>query len=1542
MTGRREDGRQRVAESGRELTGISVKDKYGSVCWLFLLSVILASPTTLALGSDTIEITDRRNGSVIIQTGDPLHLTCRADLNVTWCSDYLNITQANLTSSSQEKHPKPFVSNLTVPKVNVKDVGCLVCAVNCDVQDWTNRCQPARNDSVYLYVKDEHHPLVNCTGRNGYDFSATRNIPFMVPCKPTSPDVVTKLIDGYDNVIPTTYYDPFYGYEITKKRTGKKDFDCKAEGYSDDHYGIFGVSVFPAGVQVPSPDVSIRGAWQRNPLARNDDKFHYDVVEGQNITLVCHVDRLIWNLYPKLTWSKPEHLNEETAAIAHHHTSRNLNRTHFHHFHNITEMVKDTDAGEYSCYTHIKPNISAPSVIDLNVVEKDMKYIDMEIPQPILTHCQNKHHTTTTTPAPTPYYCQGPVMWQVLYRAHPRPHFEWYRENSDGNEEVLASSKDKTLGKKGYEMKNSPHNGTLNLHIHWPNTTDIGEHKVKATIGDNLMVRNSNFYLEMPVSPENMKIELPDQQILEKGEPFKIICEASGYPVPEVSLYFQACSNKYDCHNLVLQNDSSDIKNNITKREDRTMTSVTRELTWIVLAQQPGYYRCDAVNIHGQNMTHLLPLIVTEDRTRARISLEVTREGHTSVVSDNEKVVVVDGDNVTLKCWVNKMLATSPYPHWEPFTSPAHPGIERGQVDIFDPKEASTNFSYTSKIDISNHIRQKADLNLTCSEGSDTTTVHIIIQSEVIPVWDVTKTSMQPEYGLSINQDLNLTCSALGTPQPLITWYKDNKKLIKGMKTQGQRHMEIIGYQNQTLSLKFMQTITSGTYKCKAENRVGWVEKETHISVEDHYAIISIVSISVLIIIIFVFIGILALRICKNRKHKLDLQLKEQQMFNEGDPGSLNPQITVDQQAELLPYNSKYEVPRDSIIFEELLGAGAFGRVYRATALNLLPGHSRTTVAVKMIKSRTDSIQLKALRSEVKIMIHIGRHVNIVNLLGAHSKDLASKGELMLLVEYCRYGNILDYMHRHRKEFINQINEEDKIDPSITEQGPRAKIRGGTSQGTTTYSHLSITPYSVHYSAGNSLLDSNNSQHELLSPGASSFHFMGTNSTISSTYNHHHLQSDMTTVTYVPREGSGGDSDAYMGCRRATRVSLRLCTMELLRWAYQIAKGMEYLSFRKVLHGDLAARNILLAENSIVKISDFGLSKDIYKSKNYKKKNDGLVPVKWLALESLQEGVFSTQSDVWSFGVLMWEIFSLGKVPYPGVEVDDIFVTKLEAGLKLDQPKYSTRELYCLMVECWNHNPMERPSFSNLQISLGDILGEAEKQYFLELNSPYCDDKPDSQFLDMLQSQDYAAKVQQTCLDEEENENMFLPMEGFDNFVNIPPEGKQSGISQTTNLNHQSSAQSNPSCYLVMSPSKQDHKAVFTFDREQQDSIFSPSQSMGEVSGGQDKCDSVNRDNIVYLKMDSGSKIANTDHPDTTATQQKAPNNLIDPPFVTGHSLPSQVLTKQQAEADDDLHPTTSCMQNNPNYSIMKDCSQKTGDVKDDSPMYQNITPVKG
>lgn len=95
-----------------------------------------------------------------------------------------------------------------------------------------------------------------------------------------------------------------------------------------------------------------------------------------------------------------------------------------------------------------------------------------------------------------------------------------------------------------------------------------------------------------------------------------------------------------------------------------------------------------------------------------------------------------------------------------------------------------------------------------------------------------------------------------------------------------------------------------------------------------------------------------------------------------------------------------------------------------------------------------------------------------------------------------------------------------------------------------------------------------------------------------------------------------------------------VCTSDLVCWSFQVARGMDYLASRKVLHGDLAARNILLCDDNIVKICDFGLARSMYKNDNYKKKGEAPLPFKWLALESISDHVFSTYSDVWAFGEL--------------------------------------------------------------------------------------------------------------------------------------------------------------------------------------------------------------------------------------------------------------------------------------------------------------------
>uniref|UniRef100_U3IJT1 Vascular endothelial growth factor receptor 3 n=1 Tax=Anas platyrhynchos platyrhynchos TaxID=8840 RepID=U3IJT1_ANAPP len=175
-------------------------------------------------------------------------------------------------------------------------------------------------------------------------------------------------------------------------------------------------------------------------------------------------------------------------------------------------------------------------------------------------------------------------------------------------------------------------------------------------------------------------------------------------------------------------------------------------------------------------------------------------------------------------------------------------------------------------------------------------------------------------------------------------------------------------------------------------------------------------------------------------------------------------------------------------------------------------------------------------------------------------------------------------------------------------------------------------------------------------------------------------------------------------------------TMEdLICYSFQVARGMEFLASRKCIHRDLAARNILLSENNVVKICDFGLARDIYKDPDYVRKGSARLPLKWMAPESIFDKVYTTQSDVWSFGVLLWEIFSLGASPYPGVQINEEFCQRLKDGTRMRAPEYATAEIYRIMLSCWHGDPKERPTFSDLVEILGNLLQENVQQVKISL-----------------------------------------------------------------------------------------------------------------------------------------------------------------------------------------------------------------------------------
>ncbi|XP_068201400.1 LOW QUALITY PROTEIN: insulin-like peptide receptor [Palaemon carinicauda] len=149
---------------------------------------------------------------------------------------------------------------------------------------------------------------------------------------------------------------------------------------------------------------------------------------------------------------------------------------------------------------------------------------------------------------------------------------------------------------------------------------------------------------------------------------------------------------------------------------------------------------------------------------------------------------------------------------------------------------------------------------------------------------------------------------------------------------------------------------------------------------------------------------------------------------------------------------------------------------------------------------------------------------------------------------------------------------------------------------------------------------------------------------------------------------------------------------KLIEMALEAADGMAYLSSRKLVHRDLAARNCMLDHNLTLKIGDFGLTRNL-KSDYYRKEGQGILPVKWMAPESLQFSMYTTQSDVWSYGVLLWEMATRGVTPYRNCTNDEVIRLVVEKYATLGRPRNSPLPLQRLMRQCWRYEPKERPSF---------------------------------------------------------------------------------------------------------------------------------------------------------------------------------------------------------------------------------------------------------
>ncbi|XP_062337359.1 tyrosine-protein kinase Lyn isoform X2 [Osmerus eperlanus] len=166
---------------------------------------------------------------------------------------------------------------------------------------------------------------------------------------------------------------------------------------------------------------------------------------------------------------------------------------------------------------------------------------------------------------------------------------------------------------------------------------------------------------------------------------------------------------------------------------------------------------------------------------------------------------------------------------------------------------------------------------------------------------------------------------------------------------------------------------------------------------------------------------------------------------------------------------------------------------------------------------------------------------------------------------------------------------------------------------------------------------------------------------------------------------------------------------KLIDFSAQIAEGMAYIEKKNYIHRDLRAANVLVSESLLCKIADFGLAR-VIEDDQYTAREGAKFPIKWTAPEAINYGSFTIKSDMWSFGVLLYEILTYGKIPYPGMSNGEV-MTSVQRGYRMPRPENCPSELYDIMSTCWKTKPEDRPTFDYIQSVLDDFYTATEGQY---------------------------------------------------------------------------------------------------------------------------------------------------------------------------------------------------------------------------------------